>query len=173
MLDSATIAAISDVVGAPSGSIYHRFPTREHLLGRLWIDMATEYQNSWVEAAANEVDPVEAGLAAALTIPRGVRKDLLAARIMLLYRREDFIAEGWPAELEEAARRLREQVKTELAVLSRRLFGKADRATIQRTSFATLDLPLAAVRRSLEQGTPLPFQTETLIERAYRGLIKD
>lgn len=168
---SATIAAISEAVGAPNGSIYHRFPTREHLLGRVWLETASGFQNAWADAARGESDPVEAGLAAALTMPARVRKDPLAARIMLLHRREDFIADGWPSDLAEEARRLGDQIKTELGNLTRRLFGKADRSGIQRTTFATIDLPFAAVRRPVELGTPLPFQTEDLIERAYRGLI--
>lgn len=169
---AATIAAISDAVGAPNGSIYHRFPTREHLLGQLWLETATSYQDAWADAAHGKADPVEAGLAAALSMPAKVRKDPLAAKVMLLHRREDFIAGGWPSELAEEAKRLIDQVKTETADLARRLFGKADRSAIHRTAFATIDLPFAAVRRSVEQGSPLPSQTEDLIERAYRGLIE-
>ena len=118
---------------------------------------------------------MEAGpLALRLTIPRRVRKDLLAAESCCsTEERTSSLRAGRQNWKKPPRGGLKEQVKTELAALSRRLFGKADRSTVQRTSFATLDLPLAAVRQSLEQGTPLPFQTEALIERAYLGLIKD
>src|SRR5688500_18253929 len=37
---AATIGAISARLKAPSGSIYHRFASRDVLLGRLWLDKA-------------------------------------------------------------------------------------------------------------------------------------
>ena len=35
--EQATVASIAKRLGAPSGSIYHRFESRDLLLARLWI----------------------------------------------------------------------------------------------------------------------------------------
>ena len=48
-LESVSVAAIARVVGAPSGSIYHRFASRKHLLGALWVRTTTLYARSLAE----------------------------------------------------------------------------------------------------------------------------
>src|SRR6267154_2574457 len=71
---AATIGAIGASLDAPSGSIYHRFASRDVLLGRLWLSKAAFFQNRFAEAFANP-DEAKAGLDAALSLPRSVRAD--------------------------------------------------------------------------------------------------
>src|SRR2546430_17449702 len=85
--DAATIGAIGARLAAPSGSIYHRFATRDVLLGRLWLGKAAFFQNRFV-AALEAPDPHAAGLAAAPSVPAPAPPDFRGARVMLLYRRE-------------------------------------------------------------------------------------
>ena|SRR5262245_33886027 len=66
---AATIGAIGAKLDAPWGSIYHCFSSRHVLLGRLWLTKATKFQNRFVEAMAQS-DPLNAGLQAALSLPR-------------------------------------------------------------------------------------------------------
>jgi AcrR family transcriptional regulator len=47
---SATIEAIADVSGASTGSIYHRFGSRDGLLTRLWIRAVYRSQASFQAA---------------------------------------------------------------------------------------------------------------------------
>ena len=42
----ASVASIARSIGAPSGSIYHRFASREHLIGALWVRTASRYGDS-------------------------------------------------------------------------------------------------------------------------------
>src|SRR2546427_274865 len=107
---AATIGAIGAELAAPSGSIYHRFPSRNVLLGRLWLAKAAFFQDRFVQALQHP-DARAAGLAAALSLPRAVREDFAGARIMLLHRREDFLAAEWPAVMRAAAAELRRQVE--------------------------------------------------------------
>jgi AcrR family transcriptional regulator len=88
---AATVIAIGQAIGAPSGSNYHRFRTRDELLGRLWLTKSAYFQDRWDEALDSEDDPRKVELEAALSLPRPARDDFEAARIMLLYRREDFL----------------------------------------------------------------------------------
>ncbi len=168
--NAATITAIGHAIGAPSGSIYHRFQTRDELLGRLWLNKAAFFQDRW-KAALNKPDPKEAGLAAALSLPRTVREDFKGARIMLLHRREDFLSESWPAEMQAEAERLKEQVDDSLAQITRRLFGRNSGSARLVATFAVLDLPLSAVRRFVATGQMPPAALDDLITNAYQGVI--
>jgi AcrR family transcriptional regulator len=167
---AATITAIGHAMGAPSGSIYHRFRSRDELLGRLWLTKAQSFQNRWSQALENP-DPRLAGLEAALSLPRAVREDLEGARIMLLHRREDFLERGWPAEMQREAQRLGQQVQDVLARTTRRLFGRNTASARQVTTFAVLDLPFSAVRRFVAAGEPPPPVIDDLIAKAYAAVI--
>ena len=167
---AATIGAIGALLDAPSGSIYHRFPSRDTLLGRLWLSKAASFQNSFVAALADE-DPVAAGLAGALSVPRGARADFPGARIMLLHRRQDFLDAGWPADLRAEARRLTQQIDEALHRTTQRLFGRVSARTSRITSFAVLDIAFAAVRRHVAANEPPPPAVDRLIETAYLAVI--
>jgi len=166
----ATIAAICAVLGAPAGSIYHRFTSRDVLLGRLWLRKAALFQDNFASALADQ-DPMTGGLQAALSLPRTARADFPAARIMLLHRREDFLADGWPAELQAEARRLKQQVDDGLNQFARRLFGRVSARTLRTTSFAVLDVAFAAVRRHVATNELPPPIVDRLIETAYLAVI--
>ena len=73
---ATTIAAIATAVGAPNGSIYHRFQSRDELLGRLWLQKAAFHQDAFAAALAEEAEPQQVAINAALSIPRSVRADL-------------------------------------------------------------------------------------------------
>src|SRR5262245_10656681 len=85
----ATIGAIARAVGAPTGSIYHRFDSRDVLLARVWLGAAAAFQAAFFERLAGQ-EPREAGLAAALYMAQRVREHPREARLLRLHRREDF-----------------------------------------------------------------------------------
>ncbi|MBA3676484.1 MAG: TetR family transcriptional regulator [Sphingosinicella sp.] len=169
---AATIGAIGGAIGAPSGSIYHRFRTRDELLGRLWLAKAAFFQGRFAEGLAHP-DPYQAGLNGALSLPRAVRQDFEGARIMLLHRREDFLSDSWPPEMAKEARRLGEQVRELLSEITRRLMDKENEANRQLVVFAVLDIPFAAVRRNVAMGKLPPKGAEGLITRAYEAIMAD
>jgi AcrR family transcriptional regulator len=167
---AATIGAIGNMLKAPSGSIYHRFSSRDVLLGRLWLSKATFFQNRCAAALADP-DPAKAGLAAALSMPRAVRDDFAGARIMLLHRREDFLDGDWPPDMAAEAIRLKHQVDDALNDLARKLFGRVSAEAFQLVYFAIIDVPLAAVRRHVAKNEMPPASIEDLIARTYAALI--
>jgi AcrR family transcriptional regulator len=57
----ATIGAIAQAVGAPTGSIYHRFDSRDVLLAEVWLRAAAAFQAAFFERLAGPAR--EAGLA--------------------------------------------------------------------------------------------------------------
>jgi AcrR family transcriptional regulator len=167
---TATIGAIGALLKAPSGSIYHRFASRDVLLGRLWLSKAAFFQNRFVEALANP-DAAKAGLDAALSLPRSVRADFAGARIMLLYRRDDFLAGDWPVEMAAEAARLKRQVDDAMRDIAGRLFGRTSVQALRLANFAILDVPFAAVRRHVAATEMPPRYVDELIAKAYAALI--
>ena len=167
---AATIGAIGALLDAPSGSIYHRFPSRDVLLGRLWLSKAAFFQQRFVEALAHP-DPVTAGRDAAMSLPPSVRADFSGARIMLLHRRDDFLAGEWPVDMATEAARLRQQVDDAMKNITRRLFGRANLKSSRLAHFAILDVPFAAVRRHVAANEVPPPYVDDLVAKAYSALI--
>src|SRR5262245_34693841 len=116
---AATIAAIARAVGAPTGSIYHRFPSRDVLLGEVWLRAATAFQAEFFRRLSGSA-PRRDGLVAALYMAERVREHPREARLLLMHRREDFIDRGWPASLTRQARALGQQIDHALGDFSRR-----------------------------------------------------
>src|SRR5262249_15039412 len=156
---AATIGAIGHTLKAPSGSIYHRFASRDMLLGRLWLAKATFFQNRFVAAIADP-DPVKAGLAPAQSMPRRGRGGFAGARIMLLQRRDGFLGSDWPADMATEAMRLKRQVDDAMSDITRRLFGHVSAEALQLANFAIIDVPFAAVRRHVAANMPPPDSVE-------------
>jgi len=167
---AATIGAIGAALDAPWGSIYHRFPSRHALLGRLWLSKAATFQNRFVEALADP-DPLAAGLAAALSLPQTARVDFVGARIMLLHRRQDFYSDEWSIEMRNEAIWLGEQVDDAIKGITRRLFARVSAEASRLATFAILDVSFAATRRHIAANEVPPTYVDGLIEKAYLALI--
>jgi len=167
---AVTIGAIGALLDAPSGSIYHRFASRDVLLARLWLSKAAFFQNRFVEAFSHP-DPVTAGRDAAMSLAPSVRADFAGARIMLLHRRDDFLSGEWPPDMAAEAARLRQQVDDAMKEITRRLFGRASAESSRLASFAILDVPFAAVRRHVGANEVPPPYVDDLVDRTYAALI--
>src|SRR5690348_18398009 len=91
---AVTVDSIAQYLKAPKGSFYHRFASRDALLGELWLAAVLAYQEGFVRA-------IEAGdgLAAALHTPAWARLNPDDARLLLLHSRHDFVQGDWPAAL--------------------------------------------------------------------------
>jgi AcrR family transcriptional regulator len=169
---AASMTAIAAAAGAPSGSIYHRFRTRDTLLGRLWLDKATFFQDR-AAAALADPDPREAALKAALSIPQASREDLDGARIMLLHRREDFVTDAWPEPILAEAARLRRQLGVMFSGIAVRLFGQATPEAVEVAVFAITGVPMAAIRHHLQAGHVPPERLDVLIAAAHRAVVAE
>jgi AcrR family transcriptional regulator len=167
---TATIGAIARAVDAPTGSIYHRFPSRDVLLAHVWLRAATAFQTEFFRRLAGS-PARRAGLAAALYMAQRVREHPQEARLLLLHRREDFVDRGWPAELSRQARALGRQIEAELRDFSRRLTGHADVRTVRVVAFAVVEAPFAAVRRHVAANERPPPTVDDLIRVTYNAAL--
>ena len=150
----ATIEAIAGASGAPTGSIYHRFGSRDELIARLWIRAVERSQVRFMEAIEGD-DPRDAAVDAALSIIDFCEREPADARLLVSFRREDLMREA-QGELAEALEALNRPVLGVVRRLARRLYGTSARAAVDRTLLATFDLPYGAARRYLITGEELP-----------------
>ena len=148
---AATIGAIAGRLGAPSGSIYHRFGSRDLLLAALWTRTVDRFQHGFVEAL--DADDPEA---AALHTPRWCRDHLAEAAVLLLHRRQDLAA----APTEDAAAHALDAFAARHPSVDR-----------ERLLFATVDVPYGAVRRHLLAGRPPPPQVDALITATCHAVL--
>jgi AcrR family transcriptional regulator len=167
---AATIGAIARAVGAPTGSIYHRFRSRDVLLAEVWLRAATAFQAEFFRRLAGS-PPLRAGLTAALYMAQRVREKPREARLLLMHRREDFVDRGWPVGLSRQARALGRQIDDALADFSYRLTGRADARTVRIVAFAVVEAPFAAVRRHVAANEPPPSAVDDLIRVTYEAAL--
>src|SRR5712692_8587994 len=166
----ATIGAIAQAVGAPTGSIYHRFDSRDVLLAEVWLRTATAFQTAFFERLVGSA-PREAGLVAALYMAQRVRERPREARLLLLHRREDFVDRGWPATMRHRAEQLGRQVESELCGFSRRLCGHEDKRTVRIVTYAVLEAPFGAVRRHVAANESPPPYVDVLVRVTYEAVM--
>ena len=168
---SATVDAIAQRSGAPVGSLYHRFGSRDRLLAEMWIRAVRRSQANFV-AAAQHKNPKQAAVDAALSLLHFVQEHPDDARLLVSFRREDLIRVARSAHLVRELEELNRPLELVLRQLASRLFGKANGRTIERTMFAVIDIPLGAIRRHLIAGRDLPGIVPELVEAAVRGVLR-
>lgn len=165
---SLTMAAVARAAGAPSGSLYHRFASRDALGAALWLRTVERFQDGFLTAAGG-TDPVAAAVQAARHTVTWSRRHEAEARVLLEGAAELGRA-GWPADAVDRAARLDAQSTRALAALARGV-GLRGKGGVERVTFAVVDVPLASVRRHLTAGRVVPAGAEDLVEVAVRALV--
>ncbi|HEY2398543.1 MAG TPA: helix-turn-helix domain-containing protein [Solirubrobacteraceae bacterium] len=163
------IRAIGERSGAPSGSLYHRFGSREELLARTWLRAVRRFQDGYLRALDAE-DPHAAALEAAawsigfaLANPRDTRLLLEHSRLALM--------EGAARHpLADELAQINEPIVRAVHRLAMELYGEQDGDAVERVFYAVIDLPLAVLRRHLQAGT-LSERTVASLQSAVSALL--
>jgi AcrR family transcriptional regulator len=167
---AVSMAEVGRVSRAPSGSVYHRFPSRAAMLADLRLRTLGRFQDGFVAATRGE-DPISAAAAAACYVVEWARTHPDEATV-LLYPSADFAADGWPSEAREREAQLRGELERALGRLAKRL-GLDARDGRERLLVATVDLPYAVVRRHLRAPTPIPENAARVVSDAARVLLSE
>lgn len=162
---AVTIAAVAGEVGAPVGSVYHRFLSRDTLLAEVWLRVVSSFQEEFLGLLKNGD-----GLEAALFTPRWVRSHPVEARILLLYRQEELAGGQWPDELRERAQRLKRDLENGMHDYIVTVSGGFDQEAASRALFAIIDVPYAAVIRHIRLGKKPPGRVDGYIKQAYTAV---
>jgi AcrR family transcriptional regulator len=166
--EAVTVDSVAERIGAPKGSFYYRFASRDMLLGEVWLKTVLAFQEGFVAA-------IEAGdgLRAALHTPAWARRHLDDARLLMLYSRHDFVQGEWPAPLKRGVADQAERIEGCFRTFARRAFGRVDRAGLRRATFVLAEVPIAAVKPHLQRREPPPRLVDELISKTYRAIVGD
>jgi AcrR family transcriptional regulator len=163
---AVTVDSVIERLKAPKGSFYHRFASRDVLLGELWLATVLDFQDGFVTA-------IEAGdgLRAALHVPAWTRRNLDDARLLLLYSRHDFVQGGWPAALRRGVADQAKRFEACLRRFASDAFGGVGVAELRRATFVLAEVPAAAVKPHLQRREPPPPLVDELITRTYDAIV--
>jgi AcrR family transcriptional regulator len=160
-----TIQSLAAASGASVGSIYHRFESREEILGQSWLLAVRSFQSEFVPAVDAAATARE-GLKAALTVPRWSRNNPALAGLLALRRQEDFLDERTPINLRREAAGINKFAMKVVAT-----FANRARRTQLQCQMALIGMPYGAVRMFLPKQPP-PAEIDEMIAAAYRAVMK-
>lgn len=166
----ATVEAIAAASGAPTGTLYHRFGSRDELLARLWARAVYRSQASFLAALENN-DPKAAALAAGLSILDFCEQEPADAKLLVAFRREDLIRTAPTGQIAADLEEINRPVERAVLDLARRLHGRASRRAVNLAMMAVFDLPYGAVRRYLIADAPLPSGLRDDLSRAITAVL--
>lgn len=151
---AVTMAAIARRSGAPTGSIYHRFPSRSAVVAAAWLSALTAFAEQ-VEAAL-AMQPADA----ATSLIAWTRAWPREAKALFLNEPASLFDSAPPDDLSAAIRLQEARVERAFDV---RLAAGPDRAeAFARLRFALIDGPIALVRPYLQSGAPIPAFVDAL-----------
>jgi AcrR family transcriptional regulator len=166
-----SVSAVADRLGAPSGSIYHRFGSRDLLAASLWLRSLENFQEGLLASLQN-TDAVDAVLAAATHVLRWSRANLTEAQMLLQYRSSDLLTDGWPDELRDRNRDLRRTLDSAVDEINHRI-GAVNATDRRRVTFALIDIPYGAVRGPLGRGRPPEPELDAIVADAVIAVLKN
>lgn len=164
---AATMQAIARRVGAPTGSIYHRFESRAAVLGAAW--------NAAYASFVGALAPLlQAGRPreAALAILPWARENGHRARFLLLHEPVSLFEDTPPpAPLRAVLEQLEEAFDTAFrACIAACGDGATSEEDLARARFLIFDAPIAILRPYLMRDGALPPFAERMIAELHAGL---
>lgn len=166
-----TVDRIVAASGAPKGSLYHRFSTVDNLLAAMWLRAVRRSQDRFLQQLTASGDAVEAAVAAGLAIHDFANEWPADARLLAALRREDLVGQVTEAALIVGLQEVNDRLHAALTALARRLYGRATRDTLERTTCAVVDLPMGAIRRHLVAGVAVPASVRPQLTAAIRAAL--
>lgn len=161
-----TAAAVARAAGAPSGSVYHRFASRDALAAALWMRTVERFDAEVVATMLEPGDPLELAVSAALAVVEWSAANPVDAFVLTMFRRTDLVGDDLPPELAERAQRLGEHQRASVEALAARLGQPAE-----LVSFAVAGIPMAAIRRHIGDRSPIPAWVAAAVERSVRAAL--
>ncbi|MCX4962210.1 TetR/AcrR family transcriptional regulator [Streptomyces virginiae] len=164
-----TMTAVAQAIGAPSGSMYHRFAGRAALLAEVWLRSVERFQEGYLACLHGDTDPRRAARTAARHVVGWSRAHPEEA-VLLLYGPWEFGRADWSEEHTGRADSGNGRVYAAIGDLAAAL-GATEPQDRDRVILALIDLPLSVVRRHLRAGDPLPPHAEDLAEESAAALL--
>lgn len=163
----ATVAHVSEATGAPVGSIYHRFGSRDELFGALWVRSVRRFHAALLAACATD-DPQAALEGAAVCIPRFCREHPVEAKAMTLFRWQDLMERDLPG-LREDLPTLNESTFERIHELIAARWGEVTERRRTLVGLACQLGPYGLVRPWI--GGDIPAEVDEAVLAAARGIL--
>lgn len=158
---AVSMSAVARAVGAPSGSVYHRFPARAALTGALWIRTEERFQGGFVGGLESAGGATDRCLAAVRFLVRFCRDRSDEAHVLLAG--PDALGRGeWPSDVARRHAELGRRLERAIG----RLEGDPDRLRA-----ALVDVPYGVVRRYVSARKPIPGAVDRIVEDCVRALV--
>jgi AcrR family transcriptional regulator len=162
-----TIADVAHQMGGPVGSIYHRFPSRDALLGAVWARAITRFHEG-LKLAGEIDDPQEALLAQARHIPTFCRDAPAEAKAMSLYRLPDLLTR-LPIDHRPSVAGINDEIDRLSRDLTGRRYGRVTERRLTLVRVATRQSPYGLVRPLV--GGPIPRDYDAMCVAAAEGIL--
>ena len=165
---AASLQAIARKVGAPTGSIYHRFESRSAILGTAW----NQAYGGFVALLAPLLRRGRMREAALAILP-WAEEDPRRARFLLLHEPVALFEDTPPpAPLRETLERLEAELDTAFrqGLALRRGDGALAEEDLARARFLVFDGPIALLRPALLAGGALPPHLGAMIHELHAGM---
>lgn len=162
------MAAVAEYTGAPSGSVYYRFPDRPALLAAVWRE-TTRALETTIAASLGDDPAAETVVQTAVVIVEWCREHPHETSVLLVGKRA-FSPDGWSEA--DTTRQLAAEAERDLLVSAvvRKIADETGRPR-DEVAFALLDLPIAVVRRYSLAGRPIPPSAIDLVERIAHSIL--
>lgn len=161
-----TAVAVAKVAGAPSGSVYHRFASRDQLAAALWMRTVERFDEEVVAAMAVPGDPIEVAVGVAVRSIEWSADYPVDAFILTMFRRSDLTDDDSAFVPSERAADLGRRQQQMLETLAARLNQPADLVRL-----AVVGIPMAAIRGYVGARSPIPSWVIATVERAVRAAL--
>ncbi|WP_445149675.1 helix-turn-helix domain-containing protein [Baekduia sp. Peel2402] len=158
---AASVAAIAKASGAPVGTLYHRFGTRDELLAAVWLRAVARFADGYLAAGDNADDaaddaPAQTAAAMAAAVVAFARAAPQDTQLLLGGGLADLL-DAPPTEAMLARQAaINAPLDAAIRALARRRYGRADRRHVDRVRLAVVDLPAGALRRWVRDGASAP-----------------
>lgn len=166
----STVAQAAMFAGAPVGSVYHRFPSRDELFVSLWLRAISRFHAGLLDVDRYD-DAHQALLAAAAHVPRYCRSHPLDARAMTLYRQRQLVETG-PVELRTEVTRVNDDVLQMMRSLTERRYGSITQRRLELVAMACQEGPYGLVRRYLTSGELIPAWLDDVVRASADAVLK-
>ena len=160
----ATVTALRDATGISIGSLYHRFGSREGVMAEAWLYAVRTFHMRIMAAFAND-DAMQAGVEAALAIPRFCRDEADIALVLVCCRPSEFLNDQTPKLLREQLAHVNDEVGNAMMDFSRRI-----NRPLLTCRLAIIAFPLGSVRLFLPKAT-VPKSIDVELEQSVRNLL--
>ncbi|HEX3511353.1 MAG TPA: helix-turn-helix domain-containing protein [Solirubrobacteraceae bacterium] len=157
--------------GAPSGSLYHRFQSRDKLVALAWLRAARRFQTGFVAALGTD-DPFDAIRASMRWSVGFALSEPADTQLLLCFSQGELLDAAPPPETAAELAVVNVSVENAVRTLTRRLFRTVTSRAVEVTTYAVIDLPYAVLRRHLLAGTLIP-RASALLESAAIAIVTD